>query len=142
MRVYMPTLTEDDKMDLFIQLKIQQSSNIRDMRRASTAQNLQVIVDHYKEKRHTKQNVESCVKQVIKMYNIMKKQTILICIAIVSTSIYFIWTGIAPLASWLLRMRFQYQYDLCMLMLSSSLLYWDWCRSKGLCKCCYLNTGH
>ena len=132
----------DDKIAPPIQLEVQQSSNISDMRRGSTAQNLQVVVDHYKERKTAKQKVDNSVKQVIKMYNIMKKQTILICIAIVSTSIYFIWTGISPLASWLLGWDFSINMICAWLMLSSSSLYWNWCRSKGLCKCCYLNTGH
>lgn len=50
---------------------------------------LQLVVDEHKGSWDTfKKHLNGSTKRVIELYNIMKKQTILMCIAIVPTSIY------------------------------------------------------
>ena len=108
--------------------------------KGSSARNLQVIVEKYKKNQGTNKYTDHSAKRVIQMYNVMKKQTILTCIAIVSTSIYFIWTAITQDASWETGWDLSINLICSWLMLSSSSMYWDWCKNKGLCRCCYFNT--
>ena len=75
--------------------------------------------------------------KITNLHNLMKKQTILVGIAITSTGC--IWIGsfmygdLAFLSSW----------DNCInavcvwLMFDASNRYWELCKTKGICKCCY-----
>lgn len=116
------------------------SRSIPQLMRA-TSNGVQIMVDRYREqKKYGKRRVSAKTKRFIKLYNIMKKQSILLTIAIISSTIFFVWTGFTAQAVWL------FQWDFCVnmvctwLMLSSSEEYWNWCKTRGICWCCYRNT--
>lgn len=109
-------------------------------RRATSSEDLKIIIEYYNAKKKAKEKVDGSVKRVINMYNIMKKQTILISIAIASSSIFFIWTGYDSYAAIEICWDFSVNLICAWLMLKSSETCWNWCKTKGLCLCCYLNT--
>ena len=78
--------------------------------------------------------------RIVELYHVMKKHTILICIAILSTWAYQLYLAIDIMNA--LR---QFPYDACInaicvwLILASSQKYWKCCTKYGCCICCYKN---
>ena len=104
-----------------------------------TSEQLKIVVEKYKSEGV---NAADDVKRVVELYNLIKKQTILICIASFSTillGIGFVFDG---------RVVLEFGWDLSInvicvwMMLSTSKKYWNCCKAYGLCKCCYLRTGN
>ena len=85
---------------------------------------------------------DNTVIEIIQLYNLMKKQAILVAIAVLST------TGIGIAGFFESEFLFEMGWDatltgICLWMtLSTSRKYWDFCKNYGLCKCCYLKTGN
>ena len=103
----------------------------------STVENLRATVDEYQ----TKGNKADAVIRIIELYNLIKKQTILVCIAVISTTMFMILTALDG------DFFYEIGWDIVVntvcvwMMLSTSKKYWNCCRDHGLCKCCYLQTG-
>lgn len=75
------------------------------------------------------------------MYDMIKKQTILVFIAMVSWVIYGLWTTSNSVAGFAIGWVFSVDMICAWLMLSTSKRYWRCCKDYGLCKCCYCNCG-
>ena len=107
----------------------------------STSSSLAAVVDSYKGKRESGVSASQSELRIIKRHNVMKKQTILVSIAIVSTTIYTVWAGITSSAV------YEFGWDACVnticvwMMLSSSKRYWNLCKDYGVCRCCFYHTG-
>ena len=81
------------------------------------------------------------VQRIMALHNLIKKQTILVCIAITGTITYFICTGIyfdfALESGWDVLVN-----SICVwMMLDTSKVYWNACRKYGICSCCYRKTN-
>ena len=103
----------------------------------SAVQDLKVVVDEYN---NDGKDVDASVVRIIRLYNLMKKQTILVCIPVVSMILLGIWTGIDSAAiyefGWVLIINM-----ICLwMMLSTSKRYWNLCKDYGCCVCCYQKT--
>lgn len=104
----------------------------------TTAEHLQVAVKKYKS---DGTDVSQKVRGIIRIYNLMKKQTILACIAIVSSTMIGVSTALNG------ELIFEFGWDaglnlICIwMMITMSKRYWHCCKDYGLCKCCYLKTG-
>ena len=90
----------------------------------------------------SEQEVNSPEKDKIRnLHNLMKKQTILVGIAIASTGC--VWIGTFIYADFAV----QSGWDNCInsicvwLMFDASNKYWEICKSKGICKCCYKDAS-
>ena len=106
---------------------------------SASGQNLRGIVREYKMQREA---ADVPIKRVIRMYNLMKKQTILTCICIISSGLLGMLAGIDIQFSHETGWDHMINMICVWLMLSTSKRYWGWCKDYGLCKCCYLNTGY
>jgi len=85
------------------------------------------------------ERMSSTKKSILRLHNLIKKQTILVCIALASTTMLAVvstldGSGIA-ITGWDTTVN-----ALCVwLMLGLSKQYWNCCSRYGLCHCCYLN---
>ena len=81
------------------------------------------------------------VQRIMELHNVIKKQAILVFIAITSTIILFVGTCIEIVisleAGWIIIIN-----SICVwMMLDTSGTYWNICRKYGLCLCCYWKTN-
>ena len=112
--------------------------HIESVANSSASEDLKQIVNVWKTDGN--KSVDA-VQRVIKLHNLIKKQTILVCLVVISTSC------IASLGTIDNKMGLMVGWDLCLnaicawMMLSTSQRYWNLCKDYGLCKCCYLKTG-
>ena len=99
---------------------------------------LKVVVDKFKSDGGES---EDSVKEIIELYNLIKKQAICVCIAVFSTT--FMGTVSLFESSFLFEIGWDGAINTISiwLMLSTSKKYWNFCKDYGLCKCCYLKTG-
>ena len=103
------------------------------------ATSLSIVVDKYKSDGGKS---EETITRIIQLYNLIKKQAILVCISVLST------TMLGGMALFDDLFVFEMGWDgalnvICVwMMLSTSKRYWDCCKDNGLCKCCYLKTGN
>ena len=110
----------------------------------TTSEDMKIIVDRYHVSKSNKDGnmTDESLKRIIELYNLMKKQTILVCIAVISTTLL----GFGAAMDLEAVKEFGWDFGLnviCVwMMLSTSKRYWNCCRDYGLCKCCYLKTGN
>ena len=103
-----------------------------------TADGMKVVIDKYKS---DGRKSDSDIIDIIDLYNLMKKQAILVGIAVTSTS------GIGIAAIFKSEFFFEMGWDaalngICLWMtLSTSKRYWNFCRDYGICRCCHIETG-
>ena len=87
---------------------------------------------------HAKNNTN--FEEIVELHNLIKKFTILVGIAMTSSLIYLV----LIVVHWKVSFCFAWDYGINMIclwmLLGSSKKYWDWCKSYGLCKCCYYKT--
>ena len=82
-------------------------------------------------------NNDSSIKLMVKLHHLTKKTTILVCIAIGSSVVYWILSAINGWYSILIPWDILINSICCWLMLRSSIKYWNCCAKYGICRCCY-----
>ena len=100
-----------------------------------------VLQEWQRQKTITKEQMKPEVQRIITLHNLIKKHTILVCIATVSTVI--LWMGFA--VNFLIMIEFGWSIiinSICIwFMLDTSETYWGICKRYGLCLCCYWRTN-
>ena len=105
---------------------------------SSTVESLKITVHEYK----SSGDSEDAVKRIIMLYNLMKKQTILVCIAVLSTTLFLILSGFDGAFIYEIGWDIVVNTICVWMMLSTSKRYWHCCKDHGCCKCCYWKTGN
>ena len=104
----------------------------------SANEDLKVIVDTYDSER---KDADISVKRIINLHNLIKKQTILVCIAVISTTLIGSLAAVDPKMGLEIGWDFGINLICAWMMLSTSKRCWHCCTHYGICKCCYLKTG-
>ena len=111
-----------------------------------SSENIKTVVDKCKsdiDRDRGNSKDANSISIIVELYNLIKKQAILCCIAVVSTTLMGVVSAFVEET-----FIFEVGWDalvniICLwLMLSTSKKYWKCCKDYGLCKCCYLMTGN
>ena len=78
------------------------------------------------------------IKAIISLHCLIKKQTILVGIAIISSCLFWAMTAYDSVFFWEVVWDVVVNVFCIWLMLGSSKQYWELCKRWGLCVCCYL----
>ena len=89
----------------------------------------------------TREQLKSEVQRIVRLHNLMKKQTILVFVAMCSTILFFVGNVVSKYlyreAGWDIVVN-----SICVwMMLDTSKMYWNFCKTWGLCACCYRKTN-
>ena len=95
----------------------------------------------HRQRTQTRNQLRPEVQRILSLHNLIKKQTILVCIATVSTIL--LWIGAAIYGAILLQGGWDTIVNsVCVwMMLDTSKRYWKICKKYGLCWCCYCTTN-
>ena len=99
---------------------------------------LEIVLEKYNSIEN-RSGMSSEVKRIINLYNVMKKQTILACVAIFSTFGFQLFITIDPA-----KASPVFSYDIivnafCIWLAFGCMdKYWVFCTKYGFCKCCYM----
>lgn len=100
-----------------------------------------VLDEWTKQKTIAREQLRPEVQRIMKLHNLIKKQTILACISIISTCIL----GITPVIDLMAGMGLGWDIiinGICLwMMLDTSTIYWNVCKKHGVCSCCYWKTN-
>merc|ERR1712066_1050269 len=81
------------------------------------------------------------IERIIKLHNLIKKQTILVFIAVLTDILFYV----AVISNHFFRSLNGFDYAMnaiCIwMMLGTSKPYWDFCKKNGICACCYCKTN-
>ena len=106
----------------------------------SMSRSIELVLDQYSRSNNSR-HVKDSVKRIMDLYGLIKKQTILVVIAIVSSLSFSAATAIDH------NLVVHFGWDLLIkgicvwLMLKVSDKYWNCCVKYGLCRCCYCNQN-
>ena len=94
-----------------------------------------------KQKSIIKKQSEQEVQNIVMLHNLIKKQTILVCVASVSTIIIWVRFAVNFFVGILMCWDEIVNVICVWLMLDTSKKYWNICKKHGICMCCYWKTN-
>ena len=120
-----------------------QNQNVHASEHITDQVSIDIVLEEYgasKAKNETNKQMELSVKEIMELHNLIKKQSILVGIAVSST----LMLGISVYMNDWMIMEIGWDFSvnaICVwLMLNCSKKYWMCCRKYGLCKCCYCSA--
>ena len=101
------------------------------------ATSMDIVIETANEHEPGHAKKDSNAQEIVELHDLIKKFTTLVGIATSSSLTYLI----SIVLNWKVSFEFAGDHGLnmmCMwMLLGSSNKYWDWCKTYGLCKCCY-----
>ena len=110
--------------------------------RSTSQVSLDVVLDKYSEQQCTlpkngNKPVCTTAASIVELHSLIKKATILVCVAMSSATIHHIWVAIDEFATQLFGIDVVINVLCVWFMCASSVKFWNCCKKHGLCMICY-----
>ena len=142
-RIRITQFMEENQQHIEMESKTNSSTDIALGSRTGDNVAIGSVLEQYKSQSDLKKaSSNGSVKRIVKLHNLMKKQTILTVIANGSTILCWIFVVVQPLTLYVTAYDFMLNAICMWLTMPSSNKYWLCCTKYGLCYCCYRKVSN